>query len=324
MEKRFTEQHVQEWRETGFVVVPEFFTEAEIAPLRDDFDTLYPDRGQAIGAGEALDFKKPGEIGASHPKQFMNFDQLPYQASPAINLISMHPQLIAFAKALLGVEAVHCYQSHTWLKFTGEADYDQAFHCDFGNHTLTVPGDQIAERTVDFIFYLADVTDELGALHYVTKQDCTEVLGPGEVIAPPDKQQALKARERSAAAPSGSLVAHGIDTMHRGTNLTLPQGKRMTMTVGYKARGNEMIGFHVWQFSPQRPWHLVLNHASPEQLDVLGIPLPGDRYWTERTLRLTQQRWPDWDMTVYFEAANGAAPSGGRGDARSFGTAPGD
>lgn len=303
MKNRFTQAHVQEWRETGFVIVPEFLTEAEIAPLRTDFDALYSDRGQGEGVGRELDVKMPGLIGASHPKQFMNTDQLPYEASPAINLISMHPQLIAFAKALLGVSHVHCYQSHTWLKFTGEADYDQAFHCDFGNHTLTVPGDEFAQRTVDFIFYLNDVTDDLGALHYVTKTDCAQVLGPGEIVPPPDKQQALKARERSAAAPAGSLVAHGIDTMHRGTNLTRPDGKRMTMTVGYKACGNDMIGFHVWQFSPQRPWHLVLNHASPEQLEVLGIPRPGEAFWSERTLTLTQKRWPDWDMTPYFEAA---------------------
>ena len=101
-----------------------------------------------------MDFKKEGEIGASHPKQFMNFDQMPYGASPAINLISLHPQHIEFSKALLGVREVHCYQSHTWLKYTGEADYDQAFHCDFGNHTLTVPSEQVAQRTVDFVIYL--------------------------------------------------------------------------------------------------------------------------------------------------------------------------
>ena len=299
---RFTDRHVEEWRETGFVIVPNFFDADEIEPLLSDFAKLYGDRAPGEGQGIEKNVKKDGEIGAVHAKQFLNFDQMPYSASPAVNLISMHPQLIAFAKALLGVTTVHCYQSHTWAKFTGEADYDQQFHCDFGNHTLTVPSDDVSARTVDFIIYLSDVEDDLGALHYLTKQDAASVLGEGELIAPPDKQMELKKLERSAASPSGSLVAHSIDTLHRGTNLTRPNGKRFTMTVGYKAQGNEMIGFHVWQFSPDRPWHLVLNYATPEQLSVLGIPMPGDAFWTERTLRLTQERWPDWDMSAYREA----------------------
>ena len=298
--QRFEQSHVDEWRETGFTIVPDFFAATEIEPILQDFESLYGERGPSDG--NALDFKKPGEIGAVSRKQFLNFDQLPYPASPAINLISLHPQVIAFAKALLGVDSVHCYQSHTWAKFTGEADYDQMFHCDFGNHTLTVPSDDVSLRTVDFIIYISDVTDDLGALHYVTKQDADELIGAGAVMVPENAQLALKERERSAAGPSGTLVAHSIDTVHRGTNLTRPGGRRFTMTIGYKACGNEQIGFHVWQSAPDRPWDLVINHASPEQLEVLGIPAPGDEFWSERTLALTQARWPDWDMTPYQQA----------------------
>jgi len=197
---------------------------------------------------------------------------------------------------------VHLYQSHTWAKYTGEADYDQAFHCDFGNHTLTVPSDDVALRTVDFIFYLTDVTDAHGALHYVTKTDSDRLLGKGSVFAREDQQHALKEVERSAAGPAGSLLAHSIDTFHRGTNLTEINGHRFTMTVGYKASGNEMIGFHVWQSAADRPWPILLNNATPSQLQCIGIPLPGDPFWTERTLRLTELRWPDWDMSLYKQA----------------------
>jgi hypothetical protein len=300
---RFRQDHVRQWRETGFVQIPGFFTPEETEPVLRDFEDLYGDRADAQGIGSELNKKEPGAIGASHPKQFLNIDVMPYKASAAINMISLHPDLIAFAKALLGVDKVHCYQSHTWAKFTGEADYDQAFHCDFGNHTLTVPGDDAALRTVDFIFYLTDVTDAHGALHYVTKPDSDAILGQGAVFAPEELQWKMKDKERSAAAPAGSLLAHGIDTFHRGTNLTAPKGRRFTMTVGYKAAGNEMIGFHVWQASAERQWQTILEHAAPEQLEVIGIPLPGDPFWTERTLRLTQKRWPDWDMSAYVGAA---------------------
>ena len=302
LEERHEQAHVDQWIEEGFTLIPNFFTQAEIEPIIADFEELYQDRGKGEGVGVPLDKKEEGAIGAGHPKQFMNIDSLPYNASAAINLISLHPALINFAKALLGVEGVHLYQSHTWAKYTGEADYDQAFHCDFGNHTLTVPSDDIALRTVDFIFYLTDVTDAHGALHYVTKTDSDRLLGKGSVFAREDQQHALKEVERSAAGPAGSLLAHSIDTFHRGTNLTEINGHRFTMTVGYKASGNEMIGFHVWQSAANRPWPIVLNNATPSQLQCIGIPLPGDPFWTERTLRLTELRWPDWDMSLYKQA----------------------
>ena len=109
-----------------------------------------------------------------------------------MNLISLDPQLIALARRLLGVDQVELYQSHTWAKFTGEADYDQAFHCDFGNHTLTVPGDEASARTVNFVIYISDVSDSVGALHYVTKQDAAAVLGEGAILASVEQQVELK------------------------------------------------------------------------------------------------------------------------------------
>lgn len=297
MSDRVTEQHIQQWHTDGAVVVEDFFDPAEIARIYADYQQLYGTQGS--GDGQAKDVKAPGAVGASHRKQFLNVDILPYQASVEMNMISLNPELIALAKQLLGVDQVELYQSHTWAKFTGEADYDQAFHCDYANHTLTVPADDPSARTVNFVIYISAVTDGVGALHYVTKGDAATVLGEGAIVAPREQQLELKARQRSAAAPAGSVLAYSIDTFHRGTNLTDLNGHRYTMTVSFKAAGNGQIGFHVWQFSPDRPWHLVLNHASPEQLQCLGIPLPGDPFWTPRTLALTQSRWPDWDMCAY-------------------------
>ena len=301
LKKAVTEGQIGQWHRDGAVVVEDFFSSKEIAPIYADYQALYGVSGK--GDGRALDFKLPGSVGATHRKQFMNIDVLPYEASVAMNMISLDPRLIALAEQLLGVDEVELYQSHTWAKYTGEADYDQAFHCDFGNHTLTVPGDDARSRTVNFIVYISDVTDGVGALHYVAKDDAVAVLGQDTVVASAEQQPALLARQRSAAAPAGSILAYGIDTFHRGTNLTDAGGFRYTMTVSYKAAGNSQIGFHVWQFAPDRPWHLILNQASPQQLKCLGVPLPGDSFWTQRTLQLTQTRWPDWDMSAYISGA---------------------
>jgi len=302
MQSRHRTDHIQQWRQEGFTIIPKFFSAAELEPIFKDFENLYGHLAPDPEAAYELDKKPLGSVGKIHHKQFQNIDSLPYDASTEMNLLSLHPALIEFASALLGVDSVHLYQSHTWAKFTGEADYDQAHHCDFGNHTLTVPADCPEQRSVDFIVYISDVTDDLGALHYVTKPHSDQILSKGAVTASEADQTALKAVEQSAAGPAGTLVAHSIDTFHRGTNLTRTAGRRFTMTVGYKAAGNDLIGFHTWQSRPERPWEKIFSAASPTQLACLGIPEPGSAYWTERTLALTQARWPSWDLSPWRAA----------------------
>ena len=86
---------------------------------------------------------------------------------------------------------------------------------------------------------------------------------------------------------------------HRGTNLTEPDGVRYTVTASYKAAGNDQIGWSAWPRWFREPWELVMNDATPEQRTCLGIPPPGDPFWTERTLARNAERWPDADWSAY-------------------------
>ena len=60
-----------------------------------------------------------------------------------------------------------------------------------------------------------------------------------------------------------------------------------------------MIGWSAWPWSFMKPWHLIMDNASPEQLACLGIPRPGDPFWTERTLERVKLRWPDMNLSAY-------------------------
>jgi len=302
---RFGEEQIRSWQAEGAVLLPGFFEPEEIASARDDMAHVYRDRGPVEGEGRAQVADRGEAVGVFDANQFRNFDDMPFDCSPALNLLGLHPQLIAFAQAALESEHVHLYQSHGWAKFTGEADYEQAFHCDYKNHTLTVPADDRSLRTINFMIYLTDVTEELGAVHYVPQSASDTVTGPDRPMfldGDFEAQHALKALEKSGAAPAGSVFAYGIDVYHRGTNLTEPGGLRYTLTASYKAAGNDMIGWSAWPYRFLEPWHLIFYNATPEQLACIGVPRPGDGFWTERTLRRTQERWPGWDLTAYREA----------------------
>jgi len=304
-ESYFSEEQVATWREEGAVLLPSFFTPDEIEPCLGDMQKIYHDRAPARGGAHALEVERDGAVGTFALDQFKNFDDMPFDCSPALNLLGLHPQLMAFAKAALGSESVHLYQSHAWAKFTGEADYEQNFHCDYKNHTLIVPSDDIRLLTINFMIYLTDVSDAHGAVHYVPQSASNSITGPNRPMfleGDTDTQFALKAVEKSGAAPAGSIFAYGIDVYHRGTNLTEVDGSRYTLTASYKTAGNDMIGWSAWPFSFLKPWHMIFHNATPEQLACVGVPRPGDTFWTARTLERAQQRWPDWDLTPYREA----------------------
>ena len=305
---RHDPEQIRHWLEEGAVLMPEFFSQAEIAPVRADFDRLFG--REANGAEAKVADAQFGTLGGFSAEQFAGIEDFPLMASAEANLIGLHPSLIAFAKDALESDDVRLYQCQNWAKFTGDADYEQPFHCDYNNHTLTVPASDHAMRTVNFVIYFTDVTDDLGAIHYVPQSISDPLTGVDRasfIADRPGLQNALKGVEQSGAGVAGSVFAYGIDVYHRGTNLTRPGGHRYTMTASYKAAGNDMIGFTAWPQSFLKPWAIVFANASPEQLACLGVPRPGDAFWTEQTLRRAQERWPGWDMSAYRDALGTSA-----------------
>jgi len=299
MAQRFTAAHVDAWRRDGGVKVERFFTPDEVAAVRRDFEQVF---ARTAGAAAPLVRKKEGEIGRFNAAQFATFDAVPFDCSPALNLIGVHPELVAFARAALEAKRVHLYQCQVWAKFTGDADYDQPFHCDFSNHTLTAPSEDARRNCVTILCYFSDVTEAHGPAHYVARTDSAKVAGPeANFGGGAELQRELQRFERSTAAPAGSIFPYSIDVYHRGTNMTAPGGHRYAVMACYKRAGDEAIGYCAWPFHHLKPWHRIFDHATPEQLECFGVQPPGDPFWTETTLARAQARYPNWDMTPYRE-----------------------
>jgi hypothetical protein len=301
---RFTADDVGTWRREGVTLIPDFFTPEEVQAVHADFERVF---GRSAGSDLALDKKREGQVGRFHKTQFQTLDAIPFEGAPALNLIGVHPALMAFAKAALETDHVHLYQCQAWAKFTGDSDYDQPFHCDFSNHTLTVPSEDTLKNSVTIISYFTDVSDAHGAMHYVTRTDSAKVAGPeaslsNDPAAHAALQAALKPYGRSSASRAGTAIPYSIDVYHRGTNLTAPNGCRFAVMACFKKAGDESIGFHAWQFHHTRPWREVFSIATPEQLACFGVQRPGDPFWTETTLARAQFRYPEWDLSPYRAA----------------------
>ena len=101
MDNRFASEHLATWRREGVVSIPDFFTPDEVTAVRADFELVF---GRSGGGAEPLVKKKDGEIGRFNKAQFSTFEAIPFDCSPALNLIGVHPALMAFGKQALATE----------------------------------------------------------------------------------------------------------------------------------------------------------------------------------------------------------------------------
>ncbi len=304
MPDRFAAQHVETWRNDGAVLIPEFFTPAEVTAVFADFEVVF---GAPPRAKAPIVRRAEGQLGNFDGAQFQSFETVPFNCSPALNLIGVHPALLAFARQALQAEDVHLYQSQVWAKFTGAADYDQPFHCDFENHTLVAPSENTRLNSVTCMSYFTDVSEAHGPMHYVTRPDSEPIVGPEATLCGPqataDLHERLAPLARSTASQAGSLFAYGIDVFHRATNLTAPHGQRYAVTACFKRAGDDTIGHTAWPFHYTKPWNQIFDHATPAQLTCFGVHPPGHPFWTDVTLSRARARYPDWDLSPYQAAA---------------------
>jgi hypothetical protein len=165
---------------------------------------------------------------------------------------------------------------------------------------------------LEMFIYLADVPEELGPPHFVSRTRTAELPARpnwypraggaasdnGYVCtsAHPELYQA----EVSAAGSAGTVVAFQLGTFHRGTAMTAARGARYTMHVSYRPAAVGWGHRHSWADRSHDPaWYRFVGRASPRQLALFGFPPPGHPFWTPETLGGMALRYPDLDLSAW-------------------------
>jgi hypothetical protein len=237
-------------------------------------------------------------------------------SSTELGLLSVHPALIDLSETLLGCEELRVYSIEAWAKFTGAADYEQHLHRDYLNHTVLTPAPSAHANQVEMFLYLVDVPPELGPPSYLPKSSASAMPAlpnwypRDDGVTDPDAPSSwvsqigrpeLYASEVSAAGPAGTVAAYRLDTFHRATDLTQPQGARYTIHVNFRTASADWVGRHSWPSRSITPeWVDFVVRASPRQLQLFGFPAPGHPYWTQETLAGMALRYPGFDVEPWL------------------------
>ncbi|HEV2364628.1 MAG TPA: phytanoyl-CoA dioxygenase family protein [Caulobacteraceae bacterium] len=319
MEKRHAAAHLAHFERHGWVLIENLLEDAEIEAALPGLFQLYPTpaqfhagddpRGGAfrIGAGESAN---AGAEPRFRPLQFAGLKEFPHP-DQSLNLLAVHPAIIALAEDLLGTADVRLYQAETFAKYTGVTAYDQPFHADYTNHTMLPPRADGRWRQAQMFLYLSDVTAAHGPTRIVSRTLTAKVpvmdLAFPRARVSAERHARWEAAAVSAMGPKGSLLVYGADVVHRGTEMTAEVGGRFFFNLAYKAAGADWVGANPWPRKGFVNWTPLVERCSVRQLEVLGFPPPGHPYWDEQTLAGAAQRYPGLDLAPWGRAIGAGA-----------------
>src|SRR4051812_16051674 len=193
---RITEKHIESLTRHGYVIVPNFLSRDELDRARQNFSQYFPSADELAST--------PQRYGFVHDDPEHLQVEFPF-AGDALNDISTHPELIAFAQRMLGTDDVLLSQAAIWAKYAGTGDFDQGLHLDYQGNTLVVPRDDGAFRQINMILYYTDVTEDLGPT-YVVSQEKAGDLPLWPTHRPKKKNATLYEIERPVLAAAGDLL----------------------------------------------------------------------------------------------------------------------
>ena len=313
MDARHSAEHVDHFERHGWVLIPSLLTKAEIDAAHPGLFALYP-RPDAFHAGVADPrsevFRQGGEAAANQgddprfrPQQFVGLKEFPHP-DQTLNLLALHPAVIAVAEAVLDTRDVRLYQAETFAKYSGVTQYDQPFHADYTNHTMLPPRADGRWRQAQMFLFLSDVTAAHGATRIVSRELTRDIpvmqLAFPRARVPVERHAAWEAAAVSAVGPRGSLLIYSADTVHRGTEFSLPRAGRFFFNLAYKTADADWVGANPWpRKGIEAGWTPLIEHCSPRQLGVLGFPPPGHDYWDATTLAGAAERYPGLDLTPW-------------------------
>jgi ectoine hydroxylase-related dioxygenase (phytanoyl-CoA dioxygenase family) len=279
------------WDTDGWCVVPGAIPPDELAAAQDAVHRYFPTPAELA------------ELGGAKSGQWHTWDapwpEFPFH-SKRLNTLVLHDNVIDLAEAFLGTTDLACYMGIVTAKYAQQASgYNQLLHADYPNHMLVVPRHEPGYQQVEFFVYLTDVTTEDGATRFVSWQRTKDIPVERHTLNYVD-YAALYDDASDAAAPAGSVVAYRPDVYHRSVDHTDPTRYRVMIHVSFRHRDAGWGGYQAWPFrgfSPELTKYV--EAASPRQLVLLGIPLPGHPYWDEVTIAGVQARYPGLDMSPW-------------------------
>jgi hypothetical protein len=303
-----TDEQVKAWRTDGYVAVEGFLSAEEATAAREDARALFPTReeyarlrAEAGDSGSTIGF---GGVSV-RTRDGLAFASLPFPGD-SLSTVAFHPRVVAAAEQLLGTADLRLTQSLARATYCGPDTHfgpekiDQLLHRDYDDNMLvTPPRDAPAFDQLAVLIYLTDVGIGEAPTYIVSKRhsDDRPVL-PNRKTTEDDPE--LYSHEVPNLGHAGTAMFYTLRTWHRGSAGMNPEGLRLVHHAVYRKTGHDWINFTAWPgVFATTDGQRVIERLTPRQRELLGIPGPGDPFWTEETVADFIARYPAADADPY-------------------------
>lgn len=150
-----SEADYEQWVKHGYVVV-RLLDDATLRSVLDNVYDYFPSWDEYERRPNRYEPLLATAAGTLGPRVAFPF------VGTALNSVSTHPELLAFARRVIGVDRIMITHSVLIGKYAGARDYEQDLHVDYGNNTLVYPKPDTAIVDLPTITYYSDVTVDLG------------------------------------------------------------------------------------------------------------------------------------------------------------------
>ena len=287
-----SEEDYEHWLKHGYVVV-RLLDDETLASVLDNVYDYFPswdDYQRRPRRYSALLATAAGTLG---PRVAFPF------VGTALNSVSTHPDLLAFARRVIGINRIMITHSVLIAKYVGARDYDQDLHVDYGNNSLVYPKPDTGIVDLPSITYYTDVTVDLGPTHLVP-QEFTRDMSLEPRHRSRENFPDLYRHEFPLTVEAGSTVVYSMNTFHRGSAMRATEGLRFSHHTGFKAAELTWCGQVTFQHQGGTPeMDHFLETATPEQRELVGFPPVGDPYWDDAAVAGVAARYPNMDMEPY-------------------------
>ena len=259
--------------------------------------------------------------------------KLEFPSNTIIDNLMINEKIIESVKKILNTDEILLVQADAWGK-DGKEDYselsnnDQRMHMDYGNNSFLHPPEWENPECVAMIIYLSDVKKTGGGTAIVPRIDSNDNLYsfpyknmPGIANYPfyndknscenyfkeNDKEiykfrEKLYNREIITQPKLGDILFYRLDLWHRGTPVNKGQ-VRFVVNLLWKKK--ECFWINCWNPGWTKKMYYgslekLFSNMTPIQRSILGVPLPGDKYWNIKKINILKMRYPNIDIEPYI------------------------
>ncbi len=149
-----SERDYEHWVKHGYVVVRLLDDDVLRSVLNNVYD-YFPSWDEYERRPKRYEALLSTAIGTLGPRIAFPF------VGTALNSVSTHPELLAFARRVIGDRRIMITHSVLVGKYAGARDFEQDLHVDYGNNSLVYPKPDTAIVDLPTITYYSDVTIDL-------------------------------------------------------------------------------------------------------------------------------------------------------------------